>query len=464
MNLDDEQQIMGKTHSLVKQEQQQQQQQQLRQLQSDDFVPEHTVPMGTVRSALDYPQRSLQHSQSHYEMPTLQDQQPHLYPMMHTFTQSPSPSVSSLQSVPHNFMPSSQSENSIAASSSMNSFATSSLATPMRNRRLSTSFSQASLASPMPRGQTPSRQTPSRIVKSHRRTRSRLSLDVSGAASIVTEIDTKSPGRNPFYTPSQKHSPHITSPESTPLMKSSMYVDLDETNNVYPMMLHPADYAAAANMTFKIAEQQTSHLDASPFFLSDPSLSESAIPQTIPHFPGPQEGHFHHELRHEPQQHFTVKLENEDDATPPEPQHKPESTRHNSNPGSSSQLQHNFPRISQPLASHLSRSQSVLDLHSHITPPEITKYDILVPRKRLSKSQSATDIANLPARTDDGKKPKKIHPCPLCGGIFHRPEHLKRHMRSHSSEKPFECEACGKKFNRADNMKAHQRKIHGMDP
>ncbi|ODV72164.1 C2H2-type zinc finger protein CYBJADRAFT_130223, partial [Cyberlindnera jadinii NRRL Y-1542] len=57
----------------------------------------------------------------------------------------------------------------------------------------------------------------------------------------------------------------------------------------------------------------------------------------------------------------------------------------------------------------------------------------------------------------------KPHQCPLCGGIFQRPEHLKRHMRSHSSEKPFECDECGKKFNRADNMKAHQRKLHGRD-
>ncbi|ODV94101.1 hypothetical protein PACTADRAFT_22902, partial [Pachysolen tannophilus NRRL Y-2460] len=50
--------------------------------------------------------------------------------------------------------------------------------------------------------------------------------------------------------------------------------------------------------------------------------------------------------------------------------------------------------------------------------------------------------------------------CPLCGGKFQRPEHVKRHMRSHSSEKPFVCGVCNKKFNRNDNMKAHERKIH----
>ncbi|ODV59181.1 C2H2-type zinc finger protein ASCRUDRAFT_16582, partial [Ascoidea rubescens DSM 1968] len=52
--------------------------------------------------------------------------------------------------------------------------------------------------------------------------------------------------------------------------------------------------------------------------------------------------------------------------------------------------------------------------------------------------------------------------CPLCKARFHRPEHVKRHLRSHSSEKPFHCDqpGCNKRFNRNDNLKAHLRKIH----
>lgn len=157
---------------------------------------------------------------------------------------------------------------------------------------------------------------------------------------------------------------------------------------VQPFLLH-SDYAAAADLTLRIAEEQQPL--AASFYLSDPSISET-VPQTIP-------------------------------------------------------------TVSRPLTTHVSRSQSVLSLDAHMAPPEITKYDILVPRKRLAKSQSATDVHA------EGKK-AATHACPLCGGVFQRPEHLKRHMRSHSSEKPFECEECGKKFNRADNMKAHQRKLH----
>lgn len=59
--------------------------------------------------------------------------------------------------------------------------------------------------------------------------------------------------------------------------------------------------------------------------------------------------------------------------------------------------------------------------------------------------------------------PKKRHQCPLCLARFQRPEHVKRHLKSHSSERPFMCEhpSCGKRFNRKDNLKAHLKKIHG---
>ncbi|CUM66010.1 uncharacterized protein PRCAT00003664001 [Priceomyces carsonii] len=63
----------------------------------------------------------------------------------------------------------------------------------------------------------------------------------------------------------------------------------------------------------------------------------------------------------------------------------------------------------------------------------------------------------------DKVDPKKKHQCPICQARFQRPEHVKRHLKSHSSEKPFECDEpnCGKCFNRKDNLKAHLKKIHG---
>lgn len=65
------------------------------------------------------------------------------------------------------------------------------------------------------------------------------------------------------------------------------------------------------------------------------------------------------------------------------------------------------------------------------------------------------------AEPDD---PKKKHKCPLCFAPFQRPEHVKRHLKSHTSEKPFQCDMpdCGRRFNRKDNLKAHMKKIHGQ--
>lgn len=76
--------------------------------------------------------------------------------------------------------------------------------------------------------------------------------------------------------------------------------------------------------------------------------------------------------------------------------------------------------------------------------------------------QATEDAKHHEAKTETPIDPKKKHPCPLCDSRFQRPEHVKRHMKSHSKEKPFQCdvENCGKRFNRKDNLKAHLKKIH----
>lgn len=63
---------------------------------------------------------------------------------------------------------------------------------------------------------------------------------------------------------------------------------------------------------------------------------------------------------------------------------------------------------------------------------------------------------------EDEYDPKKKHKCPLCLARFQRPEHVKRHLKSHSNDKPFQCDFpnCDRRFNRKDNLKAHLKKIH----
>ena len=53
-----------------------------------------------------------------------------------------------------------------------------------------------------------------------------------------------------------------------------------------------------------------------------------------------------------------------------------------------------------------------------------------------------------------GDSPAKTFTCPVksCGRLFKRLEHLKRHVRTHTQERPYVCNVCGKKFSRSDNL------------
>ncbi|KAL7965602.1 hypothetical protein HDV63DRAFT_414152 [Trichoderma sp. SZMC 28014] len=51
------------------------------------------------------------------------------------------------------------------------------------------------------------------------------------------------------------------------------------------------------------------------------------------------------------------------------------------------------------------------------------------------------------------------HNCPYCGRNFKRPEHLRRHCRTHTKEKPFVC-SCGAAFTRTDLLRRHEKLAH----
>jgi len=53
----------------------------------------------------------------------------------------------------------------------------------------------------------------------------------------------------------------------------------------------------------------------------------------------------------------------------------------------------------------------------------------------------------------------KAFVCPLfsCGRMFKRMEHLKRHLRTHTLERPYQCSRCKKRFSRSDNLNQHYR-------
>ncbi|KAI0702639.1 hypothetical protein C8Q76DRAFT_697727 [Earliella scabrosa] len=69
-------------------------------------------------------------------------------------------------------------------------------------------------------------------------------------------------------------------------------------------------------------------------------------------------------------------------------------------------------------------------------------------------------VAGWPAEGMLGAAPRsKAFVCPLfsCGRMFKRMEHLKRHLRTHTLERPFQCERCQKRFSRSDNLAQHVR-------
>ncbi|PFH49297.1 hypothetical protein AMATHDRAFT_48848 [Amanita thiersii Skay4041] len=132
---------------------------------------------------------------------------------------------------------------------------------------------------------------------------------------------------------------------------------------------------------------------------------------------------------------------------------------HSSNPSMNVQGQQPF--VSATPMGH-QRHRSLEGLHRH-TFPTIGNSIVSMPGTPYTAPQQ---LGNQPASfdastTNDGGSMirSKAFVCPLfsCGRMFKRQEHLKRHLRTHTMERPYACPKCRKRFSRSDNLNQHLR-------
>ncbi|KAE8310705.1 fungal-specific transcription factor domain-containing protein [Aspergillus transmontanensis] len=102
--------------------------------------------------------------------------------------------------------------------------------------------------------------------------------------------------------------------------------------------------------------------------------------------------------------------------------------------------------------------------NSDAGPEEVTKYVVAVANRHEAEEATLSDRNNYDHEIQPTSTGSSQTKCSICHSTFRRPEHLKRHFRSHTKEKPFECTQCGRHFSRTDTLHRHELSHHTLGP